>query len=51
MRGSSSTSLNRRRIAVSIRAIDQSAVFIVPMMNKFSGSVNSLSGEYCKLTG
>ena len=49
MRGCSSTNANRRRIAVSIRAIDRSAVFIVPMMNRFCGSVNSLSGEYCRL--
>jgi hypothetical protein len=39
----------RRRIAVSMRAMDRSAVFIVPIMNRFCGSVNSLSGEYCKL--
>ena len=49
MRGSSSTNAKRRRIAVSMRAIDRSAVFIVPMMNRFCGSVNSLSGEYCRL--
>ena len=36
-------------MAVSIRAIDRSAVFIVPMKNRFCGSVNSLSGEYCRL--
>ena len=39
---------NRRRIAASIRAIDRSAVFIVPMTNRFSGSVNSSLGEYCR---
>ena len=49
MRGSSSTNANRRRMAVSIRAMDRSAVFIVPMMNRFCGSVNSSSGEYCRL--
>ena len=49
MRGSSSTNANLRRMAVSIRAIDRSAVFIVPIRNRFSGRMNSLSGEYCRL--
>ena len=49
MRGSSSTNEKRRRMAVSMRAMDLSAVFIVSMMNRFCGSVNSLSGEYCRL--
>ena len=40
---------NRRRIAVSIRAIERSAVFIVPMRNRFGGRVNSSFGEYWRL--
>jgi hypothetical protein len=50
-RGSSSTNANRRRIAASILAMDRSAVFIVPMMKRFFGKVNSRSGEYRELTG
>ena len=38
MRGSSLTNVNLRRIAVSIRAIDRPAVFIVPMRNRFSAT-------------
>jgi hypothetical protein len=40
---------NRRRIAVPVRAIDRSAVFMVPMRNRFPGRVNSSFGEYCRL--
>ena len=36
----------RRRSAASTRAIDRSAVFIVPMISRFSGSENG-SSEYC----
>jgi hypothetical protein len=39
----SSINANRRRIGVSMRAIDRPAVFMVPMRNRFSGRVNSAS--------
>jgi hypothetical protein len=46
-RNDRSINANRRRIAVSTRAMDLSAVFIVPMTKSFSGSVNSSLGEHC----
>jgi hypothetical protein len=51
MRGSSSMNANRLRIPVSMRAIDRSAVFMVPVRNRFPGRVNSSFGEYRRLTG
>ena len=37
--------VNRRRSAASTSAIDRSAVFIVPMNQRFSGSENGSSGR------
>jgi hypothetical protein len=37
---------NRRRMATSSRAIDRSAVFIVPMMNRLSGRLNRSPSLY-----
>ena len=46
-RGSNATKAKRRRIAASTRAMERSAVFIVPIRKRFVGSVNrSSSGEY-----
>ena len=38
----------RRRMAASIMAMDRSAVFMVPMMYRLSGSVNGSLGLYCR---
>ena len=42
--GKNGTKWKRRRRAASIRAMDRSAVFMVPTNHKFGGSRNGLSG-------
>ena len=37
---------NRRRMAASTMAMDRSAVFMVPMMNRLRGNRNEVSGLY-----
>ena len=39
---------NRRRMAASIIAMERSAVFMVPMMYRLSGSENGSVGLYCR---
>ncbi len=44
--GKNGTKWKRRRMAASIRAIDRSAVFMVPTNHRFSGSLKPSSGRY-----